>query len=306
MAEPPKDMAQNILWATLLSALYKNILGRTPEPGECDLWQEFTPENAQLQLQAFLESLHRNAGFPERFWRQAVEVAGRSTVAAPSETVPPIHEVFSLGTFCFTAGLLKNASWVRGRSPFDWIFSSSPMVRHVLEDDFRVFLDKTLYRPVPLAERASPDVNKCDHMFYRETYGVKFVFNHVNAAGADYEFINDSVQQFRAAMRSENEKMLVQCAHWSPDFADEFHRMADCVSRTCRNAVLVSFIVAEPSKSAVPQLEMAGSTGRHQLHVLRPVSRWLPLRFQDAIDEIALIRTLKCLNLQPKMFEPRG
>jgi hypothetical protein len=55
-----------------------------------------------------------------------------------------IHYI-SIGPICAAAGILQNYQRRHQAFPFDYIFSSLPMIRHILTDRCVTFLDKTHY-----------------------------------------------------------------------------------------------------------------------------------------------------------------
>eukprot|EP00933_Yihiella_yeosuensis_P013104 TRINITY_DN12296_c0_g1_i1.p1 TRINITY_DN12296_c0_g1~~TRINITY_DN12296_c0_g1_i1.p1 ORF type:complete len:421 (+),score=52.19 TRINITY_DN12296_c0_g1_i1:53-1315(+) len=51
----------------------------------------------------------------------------------------------SLGSLCFTARFLELKGLRTFKSPFDWIYSSAYMVRHILANNFKSWLNRNLY-----------------------------------------------------------------------------------------------------------------------------------------------------------------
>ena len=52
----------------------------------------------------------------------------------------------SIGPYCCTARLLKKHNLRTQSFPFDWIYSSLDLIDHALNDEFKIYLDKTYYR----------------------------------------------------------------------------------------------------------------------------------------------------------------
>lgn len=65
----------------------------------------------------------------------------------------------SVGPYCGTANILQSLNLREKSYPFDYIFSSLEMVKHAINDKFRVFLDKQFY------EKGSSSENM-HHSFY--------------------------------------------------------------------------------------------------------------------------------------------
>jgi hypothetical protein len=69
-----------------------------------------------------------------------------------------VKYVCSLGTLCQSSQILKNNNLKKCSYPFDWIFSNYDIIIRCIEDDFKIFLDKSYYI-------SRPD-NKCGHSYY--------------------------------------------------------------------------------------------------------------------------------------------
>lgn len=105
--------------------------------------------------------------------------------------------LISVGPSCTGAAILKALRLRLAAYPFDWLFSSLPMVRQCLEDDFAAFLDPDQIEPVPIEQRLSPDVQRAHHRLYR-AMGVEHVFNHHEMPAALPHF-RRAVERFRSA-----------------------------------------------------------------------------------------------------------
>ena len=112
-------------------------------------------------------------------------------------------QAVSLGNFCHSAQILKDLGYRVFSGPFDWIFSNPRALAHILNDDFKVFLDRSHYYPVPVHERKVPEANFCEHQFYKENFGVHHLFNHhLPNEEQDYFHYLQAVDEFRANLRS--------------------------------------------------------------------------------------------------------
>ena len=125
-------------------------------------------------------------------------------------------QAISLGSFCHTAKLLGDVNYRAFAGPFDWIFSYPELVTHVLRDNFQLFLDASQYEPVPIEQRMQAEANFCDHRFYREQFGIRFLFNHHSPdQPQDYGYFSRAVQRFRDALASCNPPLLVMISQES-------------------------------------------------------------------------------------------
>lgn len=112
-------------------------------------------------------------------------------------------QAVSLGNFCHSAQILKDIGYRVFSGPFDWIFSNPKALAHILHDDFKIFLDQSYYYPVPVSERKVPGANFCEHLYYKENFGVHHLFNHhlPNEEG-DYLHYVQAVNEFRSSIKS--------------------------------------------------------------------------------------------------------
>lgn len=112
-------------------------------------------------------------------------------------------QAISLGNFCHSAQILKDLGYRVFSGPFDWIFSNPKALSHILNDDFKIFLDRSHYYPIPLSERKDPEFGLCEHLFYRNNYHVHHLFNHhLPTEDHDYAHYQQAVNEFRSAARA--------------------------------------------------------------------------------------------------------
>lgn len=108
-----------------------------------------------------------------------------------------IKHVCSLGTHCHTSQLLKTNHFKRCSYPFDWIFINYNDIIHCLEDDFKIFLDKTYYTHI--------SDTKCGHSYYH-----KHLFNHRNPLNdTDYNYYIRCVDRFKKMLQYEEHKLFI-------------------------------------------------------------------------------------------------
>ncbi len=95
--------------------------------------------------------------------------------------------------------------------PFDWIFSSPEMIAHAIRDDFRQFLARDNISAVPMKRRPDPSLCRADNVFYRDRFGVSFIFNHHDPSENedDYQYFVRCVHRFRALLRGEKVLFLL-------------------------------------------------------------------------------------------------
>ena len=56
-----------------------------------------------------------------------------------------IYNTCSIGTRCISSQILQNLNIKKESYPFDWIISNLDIIKHCIQDDFKIFLDKQYY-----------------------------------------------------------------------------------------------------------------------------------------------------------------
>ena len=110
-----------------------------------------------------------------------------------------IKYICSLGNSCHTAYILKRNKLKLESYPFDWIISNCKMVKHCIEDNFHIFLDKNYYV-------STQDGRKCRHTYYKED-----VFYHHNPLKNEefYEYYIRCVQRFQDFLKKPEPKLFM-------------------------------------------------------------------------------------------------
>lgn len=235
-----------------LEALYSGLLER--------------PADA-AGLADHLSWLEQQQGDPKRYSRLIADfVTGteyerrsqwRRMLAGGNPLLPDMNAVrftqaVSVGSFCHSAMALKQAGLRHHASPFDWLFSNPRAAAHAIEDDFKVFLDRSHYKPVPLEERSEPTVNLCEHNFYRERFGVQRMFNHhLPTQDGVHAYFQRAVQRFRQQLHSSQWTLFVLTLA-RPVGPAEIKPLLSALRAASTNFVLVEllFKVATPASQA--------------------------------------------------------
>jgi hypothetical protein len=123
----------------------------------------------------------------------------------PQEAQEPqvnINHVCSLGSICQASSIIKNNNLKLESYPFDWIFSRPDNVAHILNDNFKLFLDKESYIP----HGCEPHCRKSGHSYYG-----KFMFGHHDPRRKeeDYKYYERCVWRFRQLLSSPNPKLFI-------------------------------------------------------------------------------------------------
>ena len=105
--------------------------------------------------------------------------------------------VCSLGTLCHSTKIIMNNKLKRESYPFDWIYSNPKNVLHMIEDDFKTFLDKSFYISKKL---------RAGHTHYDDN-----LFNHHNPKDneAQYNYFVRCVNRFRDLLKTTEKKLFI-------------------------------------------------------------------------------------------------
>ena len=103
----------------------------------------------------------------------------------------------SLGTLCHSSQLLKRNNLKKCSYPFDWIYSDCNTISHCLQNNFKIFLDKSYYREI--------NDMKCGHSYYH-----KRMFNHHNPLNnKDYNYFLRCVDRFNKLLQNTESKLFI-------------------------------------------------------------------------------------------------
>jgi len=109
-----------------------------------------------------------------------------------------ISHVCSLGQVCQSSRILKDNYWKKCSYPFDWVLSNPKIILHCLEDDFKIFLDKSYY--------ISYNRFTSGHSYYN-----KNLWCHHNPLmfEKDYNYYIRCVDRFKRLLQNEDHKLFV-------------------------------------------------------------------------------------------------
>jgi len=106
----------------------------------------------------------------------------------------------SLGTLCHSSQILKRNNLKLCSYPFDWIFSSCDNIIHCIEDDFKIFLDKSYYTDIQYKR----DDRQCGHKYYNLN-----MFNHFDPRNEkDYNYYVRCVDRFKNLLKKKEHKLF--------------------------------------------------------------------------------------------------
>jgi hypothetical protein len=242
---------------------------------------------------AFLRDRDGLAGLEDLMERVRTRLDAPGEAGAAPAFHPPaaLQPVVSLGTSCLVACTLRRMGLLAAPMPFDWLANTHGMVRHCLETDFEVLLDRSQY--TSLAGQALPGEPKdgCAHAYYAREHGIRRLFNHNDPTReADYRYTQACVDRLRDLLASDGPKLFVQVREASGTAPQEFEATASLLDRLTRNATLLQVGVAQPDRrQAVPLFSVVARQGAHTLYRMAPTSQLGGEDFTGEADRQALM-----------------
>lgn len=139
-------------------------------------------------------------------------------------------KVCSLGTICHTARTMQRI-YVKNESyPFDWVLSDENIILHAISDDFKTFLDQSLYSP------EFPCGGGCGHQYYREDF-----FFHKNPKKKDdYEYYKRCIARFKKLLSCDERKLFIMM--FAPELTKHPKYLHEMLSRQEDNASIINNI----------------------------------------------------------------
>lgn len=199
--------------------------------------------------------------------------------------------IISIGSHCITSSVLKKNGLKRWSGPFDWIFSNIPMIAHCISDEFATFLDKSHHIKVDDKDRIFTQHRKCNHAFYKENYGINYVFNHHDMTEIDnYNYFSRCVDRFLNALRNDNNILINISQNFSRDGFDDICSVVDVYKNT--TAFIFDVVHSTEDGFGVKLIE---KNGRHELYKLDILGRLGPTHFTDTLDELFFCRIISSI-----------
>ena len=288
----------------LIQAAYRSLFGREPDPPGLEVYRTFLGEDPAARLGDMLDVLLTSAEARSRM----VDPLTLVQVHADRRTVGPgdVARIVSLGSRCSTSQSLQDFG-LRDRSmPFDWIFSTPEMVVHCLEDDFALFLQPEQYQPIPVWRRRIREFNLCDHVTFRDTYGIQAMFNHRDPTLIDdYLYLNRCVERFRDVMHSTEPTLFVLVADSHPSHEDAYIRLFYALESACAGPVALLFVVvnSRASDGPLPFVRSVRCDGQHELVLFDAVGELGGTRFERVADTLALEALVRRYRFSPVLLD---
>ncbi|MBH3331641.1 hypothetical protein I5L56_18600 [Pseudomonas oryzihabitans] len=189
-------------------------------------------------------------------------------------------DFFSIGDHCATANILKKFELRDSSGPFDWLFTSIPMVLECVSDKFCHFLDRSYYKAAPVSLSSGDSSGAYDHEYFKNKFGIERVFNHHNPSTKSvYEHFVRCVNRFTAAMDCEKTVLI----YMGRNLSTSEIQSVECAFSKKKCQVLV-FEVCYPSPTVVPQFDLQRIGQATSLVRFFPHSSLGALEFSDGLD----------------------
>ena len=282
----------------LITAAYRSVFRREPDPPGLAIYREFLGEDPPARLGDMLDVLLAS---PEA-WARLIDPLTLVQVRSGLRTVGAgaVARIVSLGSRCNVAQHLQDFG-MRDRSlPFDWIFSTPEMVVQCLEDDFALFLDPDQYEAIPVWRRTVREFNLCDHVAFRDQFGIQAMFNHRDPTRIDdYLYLQRCAQRFREIRAATDPTLFLLVADAHPDPENAYVRLFYALERACAGPVALLFVsvTREPSGGPLPFVRTHRTDGGHEMVLFDAVGPLGGTRFDEAADAIALEALLRRYQL---------
>lgn len=281
--------------ADIVRLIYLAALGRSPDPyglKQCIALLEKDMTVGSV-VQMLRDSLYSEEA---RHWR-AEHSASVSLLrsAPPAAGKAPIRYIFSGGSHCLVSTALDRLGLRPYAGPFDWLFSSPAMVSDCLRDDFAGLLDPAQHRIVPVEERVHDrNANICDHLFYRDRHGIRFVFNHFDMTDPLVaKTFRRRVDRLRAALQATARTILIVVCEWK--HAGDFSELAAALDAYGPNNELLMLAADEEGagRFSATRSRLSDKIGSHRLVEMRNSSKLGGLGFGDVMDDVLLARIVQ-------------
>jgi len=275
------------LTTVIVDALYRGILGRPPEREALQSTGEWLESHGLAQnLAGMVESFVVSPEF-----RGRVNATGFLTEPPTPHWPdrPAYRHVVSLGSNCYASQMLKAQKLKRYSGPFDWVFSSVPMVEHCLRDDFRTLLDRAQMEALP-EQPHKPGLERSEHAFYRDSFGVPRMFNHHDMTlDADYGYLARCVERLRGVLARDEPTLCLLILREQPGSLAQVLSLGAALREIAPHADLLAVEVTDPATAALSfgMQAVHESEGRLAMRYV-PTSKMHPLSFDNPFDDMLM------------------
>ena len=174
--------------------------------------------------------------------------------------------------------------------PFDWLATTPAMIRHCLDTDFAILLDRTHYRSLTGRRGPAEPSEGCAHEYYAREHGLACVFNHNDPTReSDYRYMTSCIDRFRDVLSSSGPNVFVQVRHAYGTPERDFEATSRLLDRLTPGANLLQIVVNPPNKLlSMPRFDIVATNALHTLYRMQPTSQMTGEDFLGVIDREAM------------------
>ncbi len=206
--------------------------------------------------------------------------------------LPNTFKAFSVGSFCHSAQVLKELTLRRQTGPLDWIFTNLRATTHMFETNFDMLLDPRNCETAREEDKVDPHSNVAHNVFYRDQFGVKFMYNHHDLNRPDHlRLFQQGAADLLAALNSSDPTFLLLVTLHKKD-CDNIKDLADNIHKRGKNNLLLVVCLEHQESDE----EESGLALQHHpelntyVAVLKTASRSNGMEFPLEVDNLRLRR----------------
>ena len=132
-----------------------------------------------------------------------------------------IYSTCSLGFKCIASQILINLKIKKESYPFDWIISNLDIVKHCIQDDFKIFLDKKYYSYT----------NKDNKLIEEEKFLNYYLLNKNRMDNSKGFFQDKRSFQDKRVYHNYYSSSFKLFAHYNPKLEKDYEYYERCINR---------------------------------------------------------------------------
>lgn len=284
----------DVVFAAIANGVFQGLLGR--QAGEDgvrifrdSMFQDFLDTELDAFICRFIVMVVRSPEWLHRFL--AEQQRGVRLGYLPKQGVE-LTSHLSLGASGFTSGMLRRFGLRRWSGPFDWLSASPAMIREIIADDFRSFLDPDAWEAIAVEDRPDGRYFQCRHRRYEARHREACILHSADMTQEDgLAYMDRCVTRFRQSLHGLANKIVLQVAPEGDDPEREFRATADVLDGYGRSFqfVMVS-VLPDHGAGPFPEIDPALAHGRHRLLRVRLLAPIIGIEASDMLDELVMLR----------------
>jgi hypothetical protein len=222
-----------------------------------------------------------------------MDIDARSTTGRYADGPEPsrlsghkFDHIISLGSHCYASTVFKRLGLKTYSGPFDWMFSTVPMVQACIESNFQQFLDQQYYKPIVSGTRT-----EYKHTFYQTHWMANFT-HYDPLSDSGYAYLERCVNRFRRVLSSDATKLFLFVApihaHERPRYVGEFEALTAAITARSQNSTVIGVTVA--TVDGEPEMVEAARISSSRLFHRSAASSLTGTTFDSESDDVRFDR----------------